>query len=53
VGYYQSKSFIGQIEMLDFPELLIVGLIIVLVFLSINHWISTIALDRSRTDRKE
>jgi hypothetical protein len=51
--YHQSKSFIGQIEMLDFPELLIVALTIVLVFLSINHWISTIALDRSRTDRKK
>lgn len=39
--------------MLDFPEFLIIALTIVLVFLSINHWISTIALDRSRTNRKE
>jgi hypothetical protein len=39
--------------MLDFPEMLIVALTVVLLFLSINHWISTIALDRSRTDRKE
>ena len=53
VEYSQSKSFIGRIEMLDFPELLIIVLTVVLVFLSINHWISTIALDRSRTKRKE
>lgn len=39
--------------MFDFPELLIIGLSVVLAFLSINHWISTIALDRSGTDRKE
>jgi hypothetical protein len=37
----------------DFPELLIVALTVVLVFISINRWISTIAPDRSRTDRKE
>lgn len=51
--YLEFKLFIGQIKMFDFPELLIIGLSVVLAFLSINHWISTIALDRSGTDRKE
>jgi hypothetical protein len=37
----------------DVSEVLIFVLTAVLALLSISHWISTIALDRSRTDRKE
>jgi len=38
--------------MLDIPETLIILLSTVLLVLGTRHWISTIALDRSRTDGK-
>ncbi len=36
--------------MFDVPELLIIFLLAVLVVLGMRHWVSTIALDRTRAN---
>jgi hypothetical protein len=38
--------------MFDVPEILIIGLTTVLLVVLTRHWISTIAPDKSGTDRK-